>query len=97
VSLRAYATAAATAGLLAVVIPVADASAAGASAPPAPPAPPVGFHMPAFNFVPPSVGPISVDIGRTIINGQIISQGVHVLMPGTTVPPLGGTTVPPVG
>jgi hypothetical protein len=85
VSLRTYATAAAAAGLLAVAIPVAGASAADA---PAVSGPLAGWQMPAFNFVPPSVGPISVDIGRTIINGQIINQGLHVLMPGATVPPL---------
>jgi hypothetical protein len=92
VSLRTYATAAAAAGLLAVAIPVADASAADAPAASGQPAsvqtPASSWQMPAFNFVPPSVGPISVDIGRTIINGQIISQGLHVLMPGTTLPPL---------
>jgi hypothetical protein len=60
------------------------APAAANAATPAPPAAPAmnppGF---LFSFTPPSVGPLSVDIGATIINGQIISQPVHVLVQPT--------------
>jgi hypothetical protein len=45
-----------------------------------------------MTFVPPRVGPLSVDIGVTVINGQVISPGVHVITPGATVPPFIWTT-----
>jgi hypothetical protein len=80
-----FAAAAAAAGLLGIATPVAGASAATTPTASGPPQPP------AINFVPPSVGPISVDIGRTIINGQIIDPGVHVLMPGVSAPPISST------
>jgi hypothetical protein len=62
---------------------------AGASAATTPPAsgsssPP----LPAFTFVPPRVGPISVDIGPTIINGQVVNPGLHVLKPAVSLPPM---------
>jgi hypothetical protein len=77
----------AAAGLLAIGPGAAGASPATVPGPPALPS--LGPY--AGTFVPPSVGPISVDIGRTIINGQITDPGLHVLMPGVSVP-LGGTT-----
>jgi hypothetical protein len=64
---------------------------AGARAATAPPA----FTLPAFTlppvlltFVPPKVGPIRVDIGPTIIDGKVINPGLHVLMPGISLPPI---------
>jgi hypothetical protein len=70
--LRTYSAAAAAAGLLAVATPV-----AGASVPP-----------PAFTFVPPRVGQLSVDIGPTIINGKVVDPGLHVVSPGVSLPPI---------
>jgi hypothetical protein len=74
---------AATAGLAALAAPAAASAAA--------PAPPVTMPPLALTFVPPRVGPLSVDIGVTVINGKVISPGVHVLMPGASVPPLAST------
>jgi hypothetical protein len=79
-----FAAAAVAAGLLGIATPVAGASAA--TTPPA--SGPSSLQSPIATFVPPRVGPISVDIGRTIINGQIIDPGLHVLMPGVSVPPI---------
>jgi hypothetical protein len=68
---------AAVAGLLAIANPV---TAHAATPPPA-------TGLPAgITFVPPSVGPISVDLGATIINGKVIAPAVHVLTPGTSLP-----------
>ena len=74
----------ATAGLVALAAP---AAASAAAPPPATTMPPI-----AMTFVPPRVGPLSVDIGVTVINGQVISPGVHVITPGATVPPFIWTT-----
>jgi hypothetical protein len=82
--IRTYSAAAAAAGLLALAAPVAGAHAATlpwASGP-------LSVPMPALTFVPPLVGPISVDIAPTIINGKVTDPGLHVLMPGVSLPPI---------
>lgn len=89
--IRTYAAAvAATVGLLAIALPAAGASAATVPAASGPPS----LQPPAFTFVPPRVGPISVDIAATIINGQVVDPGLHVLMPGSSVP--SNWTLPPL-
>ena len=85
--IRTYSALAAAAGLLAVATPVSSASAATLPAASGLPS----LKMPAFTFVPPRVGPISVDIGPTIINGQVINPGLHVLKPSVAPPPITGT------
>jgi hypothetical protein len=85
--IRTYSAAAAAAGLLAVATPVAGASALSTPAASGPMSPPPL----ALKFVPPRVGQLSVDIGPTIINGQVIDPGLHVLSPGVTVPPISWT------
>ena len=65
--------------VLALAAPVASASTDPNPPPPA---------SPVLTFVPPRVGPIRVDIGPTIINGKVINAGLHVLMPGVTLPPI---------
>jgi hypothetical protein len=83
--IRKYAAAtAAAAGLLAIAIPAAGASAATMPAASGPPS----FQPPAFTFVPPRVGQISVDIAPTIINGQVVDPGLHVATPGTSLAPI---------
>jgi hypothetical protein len=59
----------------------AQASSAGAAT-----APPATTLPSGLRFVPPSVGPLRVDIGATIIDGQVIDPGLHVLTPGASVP-----------
>jgi hypothetical protein len=84
---RLSSAAAAAAGLLAIATPVAGASAPTSPAASGPASPP----PPTFTFVPPRVGPLSVDIAPTIINGQVTDPGLHVLMPGVSVPPISWT------
>jgi hypothetical protein len=69
---------------VALAAPVATASAATAPAAQAP-SPPPG---PAFTFIPPKVGPLRVVIGATFIGGKLISPGVNVSTPGTSLPPI---------
>jgi hypothetical protein len=74
--------AAVAAGVLAIAIPAAGASAATLPAVTSTPG------SPLLTFVPPKVGPLSVDIAPTIINGKMTDPGLHVLMPGITLPPI---------
>jgi hypothetical protein len=58
---------------------------------------PAATTPPALTFVPPAVGPIRVDIAPIVINGQVVNSGLHVLMPGVTLPPIRWTIAwPPV-
>jgi hypothetical protein len=88
--LRRLCAAAAAVGLVGVAAPV---SGALADATPAAPAP-LATGLPVLTFVPPKVGPITVNIGPTIIGGKVISPGVHVLMPGVSLPTLNWTPPP---
>jgi hypothetical protein len=89
--IRTYSAAAVAAGLLAVATPV-----AGASPPPGPLASGLpNLSPPAFTFVPPRVGVLSVDIGPTILNGKVIDPGLHVSTPGASVPPNAGMLASP--
>jgi hypothetical protein len=72
---RTLAVAAAAAGLIGAAGPVAGAHAATTPPP-----------NPLLTFVPPSVGPIRVDIGAIIIGGKLVSPGLHVVMPGISIP-----------
>jgi hypothetical protein len=47
---------------------------------------------PLLTFVPPAVGPLSVNIGATIIGGKVISPGVYVQTLGVSLPPIQWTS-----
>jgi hypothetical protein len=85
----------AAAGLIGVAGPVAGANTA---TPPAASGAP-SLQLPAnlqplpSTFVPPKVGPLSVDIAPIIINGQIVNPALHVLVPGVSAAPI--TSTPP--
>lgn len=89
-----FAAIASTVTVLAVGAPVAGASAATGSTPagtvPVNPLPagswPAPKLAPGLKFTPPSVGPIAVNLGAIIIDGKMISPGLHVSTPGVTVP-----------
>ena len=63
------------AAALAIGAPVATANALPAPAP-------------GLTFVPPSVGPICVDIGPVIIGGTMTSPGLNVCSSGASLPPI---------
>jgi hypothetical protein len=52
---------------------------------------PSAVAPPRIVFVPPRVGPLSVNLGPTIIDGQMISPGVNVVSPGVSLPPIAWT------
>jgi hypothetical protein len=83
VLIRRLSAAAAALGLFGIAAPVSGASAA-TSPPSIAQAPGSGL----LTFVPPSVGPISVSIGPTIIGGKMINSGVNVSLPGISLPPI---------
>ena len=64
------------------------AASASAATTPAPPSGAPGVPPPAITFVPPEVGQLSVDIGPTIINGEVIDPGLHVVAPGVSLDPI---------
>ena len=74
---------------LSLVALTASAGVASASivSPPSPPLP----ASETLTFVPPSVGPLRVNIGPTIIGGQMIRPGVNVSTTEVTLPPTAWT------
>ncbi|HEY6759160.1 MAG TPA: hypothetical protein VI318_06700 [Baekduia sp.] len=80
------------AAFAAVLAPLALAApAAHASDVPTLPLPAAAAAPPAyatFTFIPPKVAPIQVIIGATYIGGKLISPGVNVATPGTSLPPM---------
>ena len=102
---RKYVAAAAVASA-ALAVPAAANAAVTATAPSAGAAPlPGATTLPAgattlpgisLKFVPPSVGPITVDLGATIINGKVMAPPVHVMVPGAKLAPITWTW-PPTG
>jgi hypothetical protein len=95
--LRKYAAAAAVASAALAIPAAAHADPAPSSLPPGATTLPAGATTPpgvSLKFVPPSVGPISVDLGATIINGKVIAPPVHVLMPGVKLAPITWTWAP---
>jgi hypothetical protein len=83
---KPFAAAAAAVCLLAWAAPAAHAS--------DPTTPATATPPPTLTFVPPKVGPLRVDIGPTIINGKVINAGLHVLMPGVSLPTFQWTLPP---
>jgi hypothetical protein len=81
---RRLPAAAAVIGLIALAAPIAGASADTTATP-----------SPLLTFVPPTVGSLTVSLGATIINGQVISPGLYVSTPGISLPPI--TWTPPAG
>jgi hypothetical protein len=88
--IRTFSAAAGAAGLLAIAAPVAGAGTTPSPEASGPPSPPPL----ALTFVPPKVGQLSVDIGPTIINGEVIDPGLHVVSPATDLPPMSSTWPP---
>lgn len=81
---RKLAAVAAVLAPLALAVPVAGASAATT----APASASSSTASPVFTFIPPKVGPLQVIIGATFIGGKLISPGVNVSTPGTSLPPI---------
>jgi hypothetical protein len=84
---RKLSVATASLAMLCFAAPVGVASAATTSAAaPAAPASAPAAGSPLLTFVPPTVGPLSVSLGATIIGGKVISPGVNVSTSGTSLP-----------
>jgi hypothetical protein len=85
---------------VAVLIPLALAAPVAAALADATPTAPGAYShrvmgpSPLLSFVPPKVGPLSVSLGATIIDGKVISPGLNVVSPGITLPPITWSPTP---